>query len=154
MTSPRSGAAGSRVAAESRQSLHEFGLVDHVPFVPAGKDLSPSWRGFFDGYDEGEADAGRRTADALAARFTRPSDRQQRATHEVVVTHAYPIAWIIREVLAAPPSSWLALVGVANAGLTVIEITHGEPTSVVMFNDLSHLPDRLRWTGFPGGRQL
>lgn len=129
-------------------------LVDNVPFVPEVEDLSPSWAGFFDGYDRSEADAGRRTADALAARFATPNSKAQRPTHEVAVTHAYPIAWLTRDALGAPPDRWMSLAGVANTGLTVIELNAGEPTGVVMVNDMSHLPAELRWTGFPGGGQL
>lgn len=129
-------------------------LVDNVPFVPDREELSPSWMGFFDGYDRSEADAGRRTADSLAKRFGRPNTRAQRPTHEVAVTHAYPIAWMVRDALSAPPARWMSLAGVANTGLTVIEHTDGEPPGVVMVNDMSHLPAELRWTGFTGGRQL
>jgi probable phosphoglycerate mutase len=128
--------------------------IDHVPFVPDLKDLSPSWEGFFDGYDRNEADAGRRTADSLTARFGGPNARAQRPTHEVIVTHAYPIAWMIRDALDARPARWMSLAGVANTGLTVIEYTDGELPGVVMVNDLSHLPSELRWTGFACGRPL
>lgn len=129
-------------------------LIDHVPFMPDRDDLSPSWRGFFDGYDRSEAGAGRRAADRLSARFGRPNARAQRPTREVAVTHAYPIAWLVRDALGAPPARWMSLAGVANTGLTVIEHTDGEPPGVVMVNDMSHLPAELRWTGFTGGRQL
>lgn len=128
--------------------------IDHVPFVPDLEDLSPSWEGFFDGYDRSEADAGRRTADSLTARFGGPNGRAQRLTHEVIVTHAYPIAWMIRDALGAPPARWMSLAGVANTGLTVIEYIDGEPPGVVMVNEISHLPSELRWTGFAGGRPL
>lgn len=127
-------------------------LVDHVPFVPDRQDVSPSWLGFFDGYDSQEATAGRRTADALTNRFARPNDPSKRETHEVLVTHAYPIAWLVRHTLAAPATRWMALAGVANASLTVLEYTDAEPATVVMFNDLSHLPAELSWTGFPSRR--
>lgn len=129
-------------------------LVDHVPFVPDRDDLSPSWRGFFDGYDNREAEAGRQAADQLAERFGTPNARAQRPTHEVLVTHAYPIAWLVREALGAPPERWMSLAGIANTGLTVIEHADGEPPGVSMVNDLSHLPAELRWTGFSAGKQL
>lgn len=129
-------------------------LVDHVPFVPDGGDLSPSWTGFFDGYDRSEAEDGRRTATALAARFGTPNSQGQRPTREVVVTHAYPIAWLVREALGAPPERWMSLAGIANTGLTVIDHADGEPPGVSMVNDMSHLPAELRWTGFPGGSRL
>lgn len=123
-------------------------LVDHVPHVPAGAELPASWAGFFDGYDEAQAVAGRRLADALVNRFARPADADP--VHEVLVTHAYPIAWLIRHALGAPPPAWLGLTGSANGGLTVIEYADGPPATVVMFNELSHLPAPLRWTGFRG----
>lgn len=46
---------------------------------------------------------------------------------------------------------WKTLAGIANASLTVIELRAAEPPGVVMVNEVSHLPDRLRWTGFAGG---
>lgn len=153
---PRAVESARIIAAElSRVLVDEAAeLVDHVPFVPDREDLSPSWVGFFDGYERSEAAVGRRSADALAARFGTPHTRAQRATHEVAVTHAYPIAWMVRDALGAPPARWMSLAGVANTGLTVIEHNDGEPPGVVMVNDLSHLPGELRWTGFPGGRPL
>lgn len=153
---PRAVDSARIIAAEMPRVLIDEAaeLVDHVPFVPNDEDLSPSWVGFFDGYDRREADAGRRTADGLAARFGTPNSRVQRPTHEVAVTHAYPIAWMVRDALGAPPARWMSLAGLANTSLTVIEHTDGEPAGVVMVNDMSHLPTELRWTGFSGGRQL
>ncbi|CAL9616501.1 hypothetical protein SUDANB121_05766 [Nocardiopsis dassonvillei] len=153
---PRAAESARLIAAElPRVLVDEAGeLVDNVPFVPEPEDIPPSWTGFFDGYDRREADAGRRTADASAARFGRPGGRDRRATHEVAVTHAYPIAWLVREALDAPPARWMPLAGVANTSLTVIEFDGGEAPNVVMFNDMSHLPAGLRWTGFAGGRRI
>jgi probable phosphoglycerate mutase len=125
-------------------------LVDHVPYVPAPAETPRSWVGFFDGYDDAEAASGRRTADALVARFATEVDpvAQGGDTHEVLVTHAYPIAWLIRHALDAPAARWLGL-NSANAALTVIHYRPGLPPTLVMFNDMSHLPAELRWTGFP-----
>ncbi|MGQ4271653.1 histidine phosphatase family protein [Nocardiopsis changdeensis] len=150
---PRAVDSARIIAAEMPRVLVDEAaeLVDNVPFVPGPEDVPPSWKGFFDGYDRGEADAGRRTADASTARFCGPNGPGRRATHEVVVTHAYPIAWIVREVLNAPPAQWMSLAGVANASLTVVEFSDDGPPAVVMFNDMSHLPAGLRWTGFAGG---
>lgn len=126
-------------------------LVDHVPYVPARAEMPNAWAGFFDGYDDDEAAAGRRTADALVARFATAPDPAApgRDTHEVLVTHAYPIAWLVRHALDAPPARWLGLDS-ANAALTVLEYRPGLPPALVMFNDMTHLPADLRWTGFPG----
>ncbi|QCB94812.1 histidine phosphatase family protein [Cellulomonas shaoxiangyii] len=122
-------------------------LVDHVPHVPAPAETPPSWRGFFDGYDDAEARSGRRVADSLVARFAAPAAGGN-DTHEVLVTHAYPIAWLVRHTLDAPPSRWLGLES-ANAALTVVQYRTGLPPTLVTFNDLSHLPTGMRWTGFP-----
>lgn len=127
-------------------------LVDHVPFVPPPHEVAASsWAGFFDGYDEAEALAGRRIADGLTARFTVPPAPGARSTHEVLVTHAYPVAWLVRESLGAPPRAWLSLTAIANTGLTVIDFTAGEPPTVRQVNDQSHLPAELTWTGFADG---
>lgn len=123
-------------------------LVDHVPYVPAPAEMNPAWAGFFDGYDAAEAAAGTTTAHALLARFASAHTASGADTHEVLVTHDYPIAWLVRDALDAPPARWLGL-NSANAGLTVIEHRTGLPPALIMFNDLTHLPPDLRWTGFP-----
>ncbi|MFI2486225.1 histidine phosphatase family protein [Promicromonospora kroppenstedtii] len=120
-------------------------LVDHVPFVPSGPDLPPAWAGFFDGFDDAERAPGERLAAALVERFARTADVE---THEVLVTHAFQVAWLVRHALDAPPARWLGL-NSGNAALTVIEYRDGLPPTVVLFNDMGHLSGDLRWTGFP-----
>ncbi|MFD0474320.1 histidine phosphatase family protein [Nonomuraea thailandensis] len=97
---------------------------------------------------------GRRRAEALVTRFAQApgpaADGARPDTHEVLVTHAYQIAWLVRHALDAPPSRWLGL-NSGNTALTVIEYRTGLPPAIVMFNDMSHLPADLRWTGFPAG---
>ncbi|MET8159288.1 histidine phosphatase family protein [Sphaerisporangium sp. NPDC005289] len=126
-------------------------LVDHVPYVPTAAELPPSQAGFFDGYDDTEVALGRRLADALVARFAKAPASQGTGTgadtHEVLVTHAFQIAWLVRHALDAPPSRWLGL-NSGNTALTVIDYRDGLPPAIVMFNDMSHLPAELRWTGF------
>lgn len=127
-------------------------LVDHVPHVPAPAETPAPWVGFFDGYDDAEASAGRRTADALVARFASAPDPVVHGTadvHEVLVTHDYPVAWLVRHAMDAPEARWLGLSS-ANAALTVIEYRTSLPPTLVLFNDMAHLPVELRWTGFPG----
>ncbi|MEU8108687.1 histidine phosphatase family protein [Nonomuraea muscovyensis] len=108
----------------------------------------------FDGYDETEAASGQRLAEALVARFAKApeatADGTRPDTHEVLVTHAYPIAWLVRHALDAPPSRWLGL-NSGNTALTIIHYRDGLPPTIVMFNDMSHLPPDLRWTGFREG---
>jgi len=121
-------------------------LVDHVPYVPSAAEMPQSWAGFFDGYDEAEAASGSRSAEALIARFVTVPEAGEPDTYEVLVTHAYPIAWLVRDALEAPPVRWLSLDS-ANTGLTMIEYRTGLAPTLVMFNDMSHLPADLRWTG-------
>ncbi|MCT2586453.1 histidine phosphatase family protein [Actinophytocola gossypii] len=122
-------------------------LIDHVPFVP--DDPPPAWAGFFDGYDAEEAASGARGAEALIARFARPADTE---THEVLITHAYPVAWLVRHALDAPAVRWLGL-SCGNTALTAIEYRAGLAPTLLSYNDMGHLPAELRWTGFgPGAR--
>jgi probable phosphoglycerate mutase len=123
-------------------------LTDHVPYVPSAAETPQAWAGLFDGYDDAEAASGHRLAQALAARFATPSNTTASDTHEVLITHAYQIAWLVRHALEAPPSRWLGL-NSANTALTLIEYRAGLPPTIIMFNDMSHLPADLRWTGFP-----
>ncbi|MBO8194191.1 histidine phosphatase family protein [Streptomyces oryzae] len=120
-------------------------LADHVPHVPA--ELPPEWAPFFDGYDAEEAAAGERQAAALTARFARPTATE---THEVLVTHAYPVAWLVRHALDAPPARWLGL-NCGNTALTAIDYRDGTAPTVLLYNDMGHLPPELRWTGFNAG---
>ncbi|TDD15340.1 histidine phosphatase family protein [Nonomuraea diastatica] len=117
-------------------------LVDHVPHVP--DEIPPAWAGFFDGYDAAEAAAGARLADALIDRFARPAETE---IHEVLVTHAYQVAWLVRQALDAPPARWLGL-GCGNTALTAIDYYDGAAPAVLLYNDMGHLPADLRWTGF------
>jgi serine/threonine-protein phosphatase PGAM5 len=120
-------------------------LVDHVPYVPPAADLPPVWAGFFDGYDDAERAPGEQLADALVHRFAKPAETE---THEVLVTHAFQVAWLLRHALDAPLARWLGL-NSGNTALTVIEYRDSLPPTIVLFNDMGHLPDDLRWTGFP-----
>lgn len=133
--------AGTAPVAEAAE------LIDHVPYVPTAEDTPGPWVPFFDGYGSDEAEAGHRTAGALVARFAAaPSHGEDQ--HEVLITHAYPIAWLLRDAFGAPEARWLGH-NSANTALTVIEYRPHTSPSIVMFNDMSHLPARLRWTGFP-----
>lgn len=125
-------------------------LIDHVPYVPTPEETPAAWKPLFDGYDPDLAQRERQTAEALIARFSGAPDpdRHQRDTHEVLITHAYQVGWLVRHALDAPAARWLGL-NSANTGLTMIDYSPGLPPALIMFNDLSHLPAELRWTGFP-----
>ncbi|RZQ62362.1 histidine phosphatase family protein [Amycolatopsis suaedae] len=122
-------------------------LIDHVPHVP--DEMPAAWAGFFDGFSAAEAASGAALADALTARFACPTGEE---THEVLVTHAYQVAWLVRHALDAPPARWLGL-SCGNTALTVIQYRDGLAPTVLLYNDMGHLPPELRWTGFgPGVR--
>lgn len=147
---PRAAASAQELAAQlpSGAPVAEAPeLIDHVPYVPTPEETPRAWIPFFDGYDAAEAAAGNRTASSLTARFAEATEPTV-DVHEVLVTHAYPIAWLVRDALDAPPARWLGL-NSANTALTVIEHRPGLPPGITMFNDMSHLPSELRWTGFP-----
>jgi probable phosphoglycerate mutase len=58
------------------------------------------------------------------------------------------IGWFIAHALHAPDWRWIGL-NQQNCALTVILYQRGLPPALVSFNDAAHLPDQLRWTGFP-----
>ncbi len=146
---PRAAATGQELASQLPSGTpvaQAAELIDHVPYVPTPEETPRAWVPFFDGYDRAEAAAGNRIEHSLTARFaTAPEDTDD--IHEVLITHSYPIAWLIRDALEAPPARWLGI-NSANTALTVIEYRPCLP-SVTMFNEMSHLPAELRWTGFP-----
>ena len=77
-----------------------------------------------------------------------PGESQAADIHELIVTHNFLIGWFIRHALDAPDWRWIGL-NQQNCALTVILYQPGLPPSLVTFNDAAHLPDQLRWTGFP-----
>ncbi|MFC7532125.1 phosphoglycerate mutase family protein [Actinoplanes sp. GCM10030250] len=81
---------------------------------------------------------------AMIAKFTAPAS----ASPELLITHNFQVGWFVREALAAPAARFDAM-NSANTGLTVIRYPAGGPPRVLLFNDLSHLPAELRWTGLP-----
>ncbi len=114
-------------------------LIDHVPYVPPLAERRPSAVGFFDGYSQEEAAAGQETARRLSDRFAHAPGPGRRSTHELLITHAYPVAWLVREALGAPRQAWLSLMQIANTGLTILEYADGELPTVTCVNDQSHL---------------
>lgn len=69
------------------------------------------------------------------------------------MTHAFTIGWLVRHAYSSPPGRWLGLDN-GHAALTVLRYSTDRPPTVAVFNDMSHLPDELRWTGFPAHMRL
>ena len=123
---------------------------DYIPadLDPAG--LPPSYAQLVGSFTVTERAAGAALAQAAIEQFAGvPAGEEPAAdVHELIVTHNFLIGWFIRHALHAPEWRWLGL-NQQNCALTVILYRPGLPPSLVSFNDTGHLPDQLRWTGFP-----
>ncbi|MGW6982397.1 histidine phosphatase family protein [Streptomyces sp. NPDC054932] len=124
---------------------------DYVPHMPVRDELPEESADFFlrflaDATEE-EVKHGPALARQALDAFTGPVDGEQ-DRHELIVTHNFLIAWLVRDAMYAPQWRWLGL-NHCNAALTVIRYAPGRPASVLLSNDMRHLPADLRWTGFP-----
>ncbi|MEW2553480.1 histidine phosphatase family protein [Streptomyces zhihengii] len=126
---------------------------DYIPYLPERAELPPesadTLLSFLTGATEEEIRRGPELARRAMESFTGPAAGGER--HELVVTHAFLVAWLVRAAFDAPAWRWMGL-RVANAALTVLAYPPGRPPSVVLLNDMRHLPAELRWTGFPPDR--
>lgn len=124
---------------------------DYLPYVPEREELPAESADLFLRFLAGATEEEREHGPALARQaldlFTGPVDGGE-DRHELVVTHAFLVAWLVREAMDAPQWRWLGL-NQANAALTVIRYAPGRPASVLVSNDMRHLPPELCWTGFP-----
>ncbi|WP_449352364.1 histidine phosphatase family protein [Streptomyces shaanxiensis] len=132
--------------------LHASDLAgDYVPYVPPRHELPADSADFYLRFladtTEEERDQGATPARRALDLFTGPADGEE-DRHELVVTHNFLVAWLVRDALHAPKWRWLGL-NHANAALTVIRYAPGRAPSVLVTNDMRHLPADLRWTGFP-----
>jgi probable phosphoglycerate mutase len=85
------------------------------------------------------ADGADRAA-ALLRRFARPAPVE---VHELVITHAPQVAWLVRDALGLPPARWID-VPCGNAAVTVIGYRDAGPPEVLLCDDRIHLPAHLR----------
>ncbi|MBT2452591.1 histidine phosphatase family protein [Streptomyces sp. ISL-43] len=129
---------------------------DYIPYLPKREELPPvsadAMLAHLSQFPAEEREPGPELAQAALARFARPADGDQ-PRHELIVTHNFLIAWLVRAALDSPKWRWMGL-NHANAALTVIRYAPGRPASVLFYNDMGHLPINLRWTGFPPELQL
>ncbi|MEV4474859.1 histidine phosphatase family protein [Nonomuraea salmonea] len=118
---------------------------DYVPAAPPRDELPPAHAAFLNGFTDAELTSGPPLAAAAIARHAGPADVE---THELIITHNFLVAWFVRHALGAPEARWMGL-NQGNCALTVILYRPEVPPSLMFFNDMSHLPQDLRWTGFP-----
>lgn len=121
-------------------------------YIPADLDpavLPPSHARLVNGYTSAERSEGAALARAAIGQFAGPpGEGLADDVHELIVTHNFLIGWFIAHALHAPDWRWIGL-NQQNCALTVILYRKGLPPALVSFNDAAHLPDQLRWTGFP-----
>lgn len=118
-------------------------LFDCIPSGPA-PETPKVYDPFFGSVTEAQIEAGSAQMADAAAEFLR-SHREDR--HDLLITHNFVIAWLVREALGAPDWRWLSI-NQANCGLTILTQKTGRPWSLLVHNDLAHLPPELR-TGLP-----
>lgn len=117
-------------------------LFDCIPSGPTPETPSV-YNSFFGSITEADIEAGSaQMSDAVSEFLVRKP-----ATHELLITHNFVIAWFVREVLDAPDWRWMTI-NQAHCGLTILAQRPGRPWTLMTHNDLSHLPMELR-TGLP-----
>ncbi|MEH1165680.1 histidine phosphatase family protein [Micromonospora sp. CPCC 205539] len=124
---------------------------DHLPHDTDPAGLPPRYAEFLAGFSAVERADGPRVTAAAVGEFTGPVDdgaEEAEPVRELVVTHNYLIAWLVRHALDAPERRWLGL-NQHNTGLTVIRYGSAGPPNLIAFNDVAHLPVELRGTGLP-----
>jgi serine/threonine-protein phosphatase PGAM5 len=121
-------------------------------YIPADLDpavLPPSHARLVNSYTIAERNEGAARARTAIEQFAGPpGEGPADDVHELIVTHNFLIGWFIAHALQAPDWRWIGL-NQQNCALTVILYRRGLPPALVSFNDAAHLPDQLRWTGFP-----
>ncbi|WP_405725356.1 histidine phosphatase family protein [Streptomyces sp. NBC_00028] len=129
---------------------------DYVPYLPEKDELPPESADFYLRFLAGAGAEERAHGPALArqalALFTGAVTAEE-DRHDLVVTHNFLVAWLVRDALHAPKWRWLGL-NHANAALTVIRYAPGRPATLLVSNDMRHLPSELRWTGFPAEQHV
>jgi len=123
---------------------------DYLPYAPTAAELAPEFApvalAHVAAYTTLQHETGPGLAERALAEFTAPVPRA-----DLLITHSQIVTWFVRAALGAPAARWLGI-NAANAALTIIQYRTDRPPNLVTFNDQSHLPDALRWTGFPPDR--
>lgn len=123
-------------------------LMDCVPSGPQ-PDMPGAFEPFFGGVSEEEIQAGEAQMEDAVAEWLSPKPED---SHELLVTHNFVIAWLVRQVFEASKWRWMGI-HQANCGLTIIRVRTAKPAVLVTHNDLGHLPAELR-TGLPDSQPI
>jgi probable phosphoglycerate mutase len=123
-------------------------LMDCIPAGPTA-DMPSAFEPFYGSVSDEQILAGEaQMADAKAEWFAPSMDDR----HELLITHNFVIAWMVREVFGASAWRWMGI-NQANCGLTIIRVRTAKPPVLLTHNDLGHLPVELR-TGLPEGQPV
>lgn len=137
---------GPRTPTPLRESA-EAG--DYVPYLPDASELpadaAPRLLAWLGDTSEQERVEGAELARTALDRFTGTVE-DGTPRHELLVTHAFLVGWLVRDALGAAPWRWMGLAP-GNSALTVIRYAPGRLPAVLVHNDTRHLTDDLRWTG-------
>ncbi|MEV1025996.1 histidine phosphatase family protein [Streptomyces sp. NPDC050264] len=125
---------------------------DYVPYAPERSELPPELADTMlprlASVSAEERAQGAELARRAVAESTGPVEHGDAPRHDLVVTHAFLVAWLVRDALDAPAWRWMGLTH-GNAALTVIRYAEARPAAILVQNDVGHLPHELRWTGLP-----
>jgi serine/threonine-protein phosphatase PGAM5 len=91
--------------------------------------------------EPGEADSCRTRIERAVARYFSPSPAGD--VHEVLVCHGNVIRWFVCRALGVDPTAW-GNMSIANASVTVIRVLPDGRTRLVSYDDVGHLPTKLR----------
>ena len=150
----------ARVVAEqferSPSLWAEEAAGDYVPHLPDRDEVPDAWAeavvSFLEDVSDDEASHGARLGARAIDLLAGPAVGGREPV-DVVITHAFTIGWLVRHALDAPAWRWFPPTQ-CHVGLTIIRYELDSPPSVVVANDMAHLPSELRWTGFPDHLRL
>ena len=108
--------------------------------IPA-VSVPPAFAHWFDRYSPEQVAAGQARMESAFARFFRPARGRDR--HSLLVCHGNVIRYLVTRALALPADAWLSM-DTLNSGLTEIVIEADGRVRLINYNDVGHLPARLR----------
>ena len=114
-------------------------LFDCVPSGPGG-ETPHAFDKWFASVTPAEIEAGRAQMEDALAEFVVPGGQER---HDLLITHNFVIAAFVRSAMDAPDWRWLGL-NQAHCGLTVLRVRPGRPVTLLIHNDLAHLPFETR----------
>ncbi|NEA32050.1 histidine phosphatase family protein [Streptomyces sp. SID13031] len=129
---------------------------DYLPAAPKQGEVPAEYADFvlnvLAQFTPDELDEGPVLALKALELFTGPVDGAD-DRHELLVTHNFLAGYLVCQAVGAAGWRWLTL-NHCNAALTVLRYAPGRPASILVYNDMRHLPKDLRWTGFPPELQV